>query len=562
MAQPPRVFISYAREDYAVANRVYQDLKSLGAEPWLDRESLLPGQKWGTEIRKAIRNADYFIALLSNTSLGKRGYVQKEFREAKGVLDEIPEGKTFFLPARVEDCKPEDPRISELNWVDLFPSYPAGIDRILRVIRPPKWSPSDIQRPTELDSKTDRSSQGWGVIFPENSDPAIHQALAPLLEHRRELASARDEKLYREFAGEHAYRMGSNHLQFLRSNGTATGSPDPSKMPGYLLIVGSPEKIPFQLQYGLGLQRQIGRIYFDTVDEYHRYARNVIQAEALVTAGGSSVSFFCPTHPGDSATLLSERLLVEPLFDSARRAFPKHTFTKHAAGQATKRALIEVFSQERPQRPDLLFVLAHGMAFRPGDERQIPEQGSILCADWPGAGNPVSRDHYLTADDLPASANLVGLQLFFFTEYGAGTPSTDDFGDPDDTPKIIAPKPFVSGLAKRLLGRENGASAIIAHVERCWTLSFARSDGSEIQTFLNVISSILSGKPVGLAHRYLYSLYGEFAALLVEQFRSQPGGVQSAHSKNMTRNMTIATLDARNYVVLGDPAARCASSSG
>jgi hypothetical protein len=555
MPKPPRVFISYAREDYPVANRVYQDLKSLGAEPWLDRESLLPGQKWGTEIQKAIRTADYFIALLSNTSLGKRGYVQKEFREAKEVLDEIPEGKIFFLPARVEDCQPEDPRINELNWVDLFPSYPAGIDRILRVIRPPKWKPSDIQRPTELDSKTDLSSQGWGVIFPENSDPAIRQALAPLLNYRREQASARDEKLYREFAGEQAYRMGSDHLQFLRSNGTDTGSPDPSKMPGYLLIVGSPDEIPFQLQYGLGLQRQIGRIHFDTVDEYRRYAQNVIQAEALATAGGSSVSFFCPTHPGDTATRLSERLLVQPLFDSVRRAFPKHMFTKYAAEQATKRALIKVFSQERPQRPDFLFVLAHGMAFRPGEERQILEQGSILCADWPGAG-AVSREHYLTADDLPASANLVGLQLFFFSEYGAGTPSTDDFGDPDGTPKIVAPKPFVSGLAKRLLGRENGASAIIAHVDRCWTLSFARSDGSEIQTFLNVMSSILSGKPVGLAHRYLYGLYGEFAALLLEQFRSQPGAVHSA----AFRKMTTATLDARNYVVLGDPAARCASS--
>ena len=45
------VFISYAREDFAKAKRLYEDLKEARIIPWLDKESLLPGQQWKTAIR-------------------------------------------------------------------------------------------------------------------------------------------------------------------------------------------------------------------------------------------------------------------------------------------------------------------------------------------------------------------------------------------------------------------------------------------------------------------------------------------------------------------------------
>jgi len=46
----PKVFISYAREDAEIARRIYRDLKALGAQPWLDTEALLPGQKWSQQV--------------------------------------------------------------------------------------------------------------------------------------------------------------------------------------------------------------------------------------------------------------------------------------------------------------------------------------------------------------------------------------------------------------------------------------------------------------------------------------------------------------------------------
>ncbi len=38
------VFISYAREDFTHAERLYNELKKAGFEPWLDKHNLIPGQ--------------------------------------------------------------------------------------------------------------------------------------------------------------------------------------------------------------------------------------------------------------------------------------------------------------------------------------------------------------------------------------------------------------------------------------------------------------------------------------------------------------------------------------
>jgi len=46
-----KIFISYAREDYDVAKRLFDSLKSVAElDPWLDKENLLPGVDWENEI--------------------------------------------------------------------------------------------------------------------------------------------------------------------------------------------------------------------------------------------------------------------------------------------------------------------------------------------------------------------------------------------------------------------------------------------------------------------------------------------------------------------------------
>jgi hypothetical protein len=66
-----QVFISYAREDQQAAMRLYNEIKSSGLNPWIDRKRILPGQKWEKEIEKAIKNSAYFIPLFSSNSVQK-----------------------------------------------------------------------------------------------------------------------------------------------------------------------------------------------------------------------------------------------------------------------------------------------------------------------------------------------------------------------------------------------------------------------------------------------------------------------------------------------------------
>src|SRR5215212_11676903 len=115
-----KVFISYSREDTDAANRLYNDLKMAGLDPWLDTQSLLAGQDWKIAIKDAIKSSRYFIPILSTNSVEKIGYVQRELKEALEVLKEFPESKIFMIPVRINDCSITDKKLKRLQNVDLF----------------------------------------------------------------------------------------------------------------------------------------------------------------------------------------------------------------------------------------------------------------------------------------------------------------------------------------------------------------------------------------------------------------------------------------------------------
>lgn len=83
-----KVFISYAKENIEVAEHIYYMLQTKGYIPWLDKYNLKVGQQWDVEIKRALKEADFIIILLSSISVAKRGYVQREFRLALSYCEE------------------------------------------------------------------------------------------------------------------------------------------------------------------------------------------------------------------------------------------------------------------------------------------------------------------------------------------------------------------------------------------------------------------------------------------------------------------------------------------
>ena len=133
------IFISYAREDQAIAEKLYYDLKRFGHAPWLDRFNILPGQNWQFEIKNALQCADYCIVLLSKSSVSKRGFVQKEHVMALDILDRFPETDIFLIPIRLDDC--DIPmRLNKLNTMDLFPNYEHALNQLLSALSTPRQS--------------------------------------------------------------------------------------------------------------------------------------------------------------------------------------------------------------------------------------------------------------------------------------------------------------------------------------------------------------------------------------------------------------------------------------
>ncbi len=330
------------------------------------------------------------------------------------------------------------------------------------------------QGPKEGVDPTRLEESGWGIIFAaeeEEQVPALKAALDELLKHR----SCQAGDYYREYSGPDGVLPGESKAAFLARHGMGPGPADPERVPYYLLVVGDPETIPYRFQYQLGVQYAVGRIHFETLEEYAHYARSVVTAESGKLSLPCQAAFFSVLNPDDPATEYSTRDLVRPLASVMAEQHPGWNVRAVLAQEATKAQLARLLGGD--ETPALLFTASHGMGFPLGDARQLCHQGAFLCQDWPGPRQwrePVPEDFYLASDDIGSGARLRGLISLHFACFGAGTPRLDSYAQRAlKEPVAIAPRAFVAELPRRLLGHpKGGALAVVGHVDRTWGYSF------------------------------------------------------------------------------------------
>ena len=258
-------------------------------------------------------------------------------------------------------------------------------------------------------------------------------------------------------------------------------------MPYYILLVGSPQRIPFEFGQNLDVEYAVGRVHFDTVAEYRRYVQSVIDYET-----------------GDSWRKRQGSRLLQP----APRLRPRHAAQRGLSRQAAGRRAARTNGQPALQGVGDRWGFRTRSLWGPVATKAAPSRASFAGGWRAIAGLSLHRQprHGLaTAQrpavrrpgraDLPGLARLRaalkattispprtwcratphvhGLIAFLFACYGAGTPLTDRFvHKAGEEPPVIAQEPFIAALPKALLAHERGgALACIGHVERAWGYS-------------------------------------------------------------------------------------------
>lgn len=97
------IFFSYASGDRERVEPIADALISSGLDTWIDVRRLKAGHNWDFEIRRALDKAAVIVVFISNKSVTKRGYVQREIRLALEKAEEKLLDDIYLIPVLLDD---------------------------------------------------------------------------------------------------------------------------------------------------------------------------------------------------------------------------------------------------------------------------------------------------------------------------------------------------------------------------------------------------------------------------------------------------------------------------
>ena len=127
------VFLSYPCEHQIAAMDVKNFVRSVGANCWFDKESLIPGEDWDRARKIALEVADVVVILCATQTNERNGVYQRELNEALRLQSDKRLGSVYLIPLRIEDVT-LPPELLRLQYADYFdPSWrrqlAAGLER-------------------------------------------------------------------------------------------------------------------------------------------------------------------------------------------------------------------------------------------------------------------------------------------------------------------------------------------------------------------------------------------------------------------------------------------------
>jgi MinD-like ATPase involved in chromosome partitioning or flagellar assembly len=157
----------HASEDKELVLTLCGTLRNAGFDPWLDEERVMPGEDWQEKIDAALRSCGAVIVCLSERSVVKDGYVNKEIHRALDLADEKVPGSRFIFPVKFDSVAV--PRyLSRWQWAEL--GKPEALRRLVQSLE---------QRARELEARGALSGAATAMPSADSAESAS-RLLSPI----------------------------------------------------------------------------------------------------------------------------------------------------------------------------------------------------------------------------------------------------------------------------------------------------------------------------------------------------------------------------------------------
>lgn len=401
-------------------------------------------------------------------------------------------------------------------------------------------------------------SVGWGLVLaePPGLSPQQLAGAADAPEPIRQLVKDRQASVLR-------YRPDWQHrFRFLRDYASerdisVSGSPSgigPGMLPRYLLIYGSPNQVPWDLQYILNATCAVGRVDL-TGDALENYITALRSGWKDAGARSNYAMVWAVNHGGGDITELMRDSIADAVYKKLAADAdigPNAVFLDGA--NAIGKKLVTTLAT---QRPGLVVTTSHGMTGPLGnsakmrsqlgylvDQEFTPLQPGDLLSEWQPAG-AIWYAHACCSAGSDSKTLFKGL-------VSPGSEIDQVLEGVASLGAAVAPFP------RALLGSKQPLRAFVGHVEPTfdWTLR----EPSTGQTLTDTIQSALYNElfhpsPVGHAlrgtHSRLSSLYAAYEAN--QRIFNEGGNTRGAMLYSL-----LAARDIQSLVILGDPTAMLA----
>ena len=401
---------------------------------------------------------------------------------------------------------------------------------------------------------------GWGIVLPDvegleradraraaEAPPAVQRLLAsrpgsPVLRYRADL---QNRFLRRDYA--------DRDSQDIALSGSARGSA-PGRLPRYLLVVGSPAQIPWELQYALNVCCFTGRLDLEGAG-LERYVDALIAGWPGAAASPQWPLVWAVDHGSPDITWLMRRAIAAPVSERLRSDGQVGDGVRFLAGRAaTLEALAEGLSGAPPA---LVVTTSHGRTGPLGDAGAMAAHLGLPVDDAHGTLDPAGLLQRWQPD---------GAIWYAHACCSAGSDARTVFrGLVPEGSTVERVLEAVAGLGARtapfpsaLLGAQRPARAFVGHVEPTFDWTLRQPETGQVLT--DSIQEALYDRmhrarpePVGMAFDACFRHVGELSAQYVQLVRDAGQAVPGA--RDAALRTQLAALDRQSMVILGDPTA-------